>query len=398
MNRIGFIFHSSYIGGAEIVLYNIVKNLPYNSIKPILIFPANQNGELLKLAKKDNFLTIEIPYKIGFPFYNYTNEEIILQIPIIVNMLIELSLDLIIVNTTVIPQLILASALAAIKVILYNHGFLEIIQNEPYDKNKCLKYQNLQFSLASKIICCSEYVFKTSQKMLQKQSVKNMITILNGVAINKSFKKLKKDYKTIKFAMLCTLEPNKQVDKFIEAAKEINTLYPNRFECVIYGDGGAEYICHLKDLVKKYNLNKIFKFYPKQLNVHIIYESVDIVLVLSKIETFSLVCAEALSYGIPVIATKCGGPESMIINEHNGYLISSDSLYQVVSSMSKILENPTLISSMGYNAFNFATKNLDIKGTSKKFGNIIKTLCKTKDDGNLNKKKKLVKKYLTLVH
>ena len=398
VNRIGFIFHSTYLAGAEIQLYNVVKELSLNfSIKPILIFPSGQNGELLRLARESNFLTVEIPYKIEFPFfynYNFLEKDTLSQIPKILNMIIELSLDLVIVNTTVLPQLVLSSALAGIKIILYNHGFLETINNLSYDKYKSWIYHNLQFSLAMKVVCCSDYVFKESKKILLKKTIRNMITILNGVQVNKSFRKLNKEYKMIKFAMLCTLEPNKQVDKFIEAAHEMNYLYPNQFKCLIYGDGGSEYTGYLKDLIKQYDLNKVFKIYPKQLNVNIIYENVDVVLVISKVETFSLVCAEALSHGIPVIATKCGGPESMIINEYNGYLISSDSIYQLMDSMSKILKNPTLILSMGNNAFRFAKKNLNIRKTSKEFYNVIQTLCDIKDYSVINKNKKLAEKFL----
>jgi glycosyltransferase involved in cell wall biosynthesis len=46
----------------------------------------------------------------------------------------------------------------------------------------------------------------------------------------------------------------------------------------------------------------------------------DFLVMNSRFETFSLICAEALSCGKPVIATRCGGPEEFI-NEHNGILI-----------------------------------------------------------------------------
>ena len=40
-------------------------------------------------------------------------------------------------------------------------------------------------------------------------------------------------------------------------------------------------------------------------------------------ETFGVAYLEALSCGIPVIATRCGGPECFV-NEHNGIMVDPD--------------------------------------------------------------------------
>ena len=57
----------------------------------------------------------------------------------------------------------------------------------------------------------------------------------------------------------------------------------------------------------------------------------------SRKETFSVVCAEAISMGLPVISTPCGGPEEYI-NESNGVLVPIDD----VDSLAKALEDMVL--------------------------------------------------------
>lgn len=67
----------------------------------------------------------------------------------------------------------------------------------------------------------------------------------------------------------------------------------------------------------------------------------DFLVMNSRFETFSLICAEALSCGKPVIATRCGGPEEFI-NEHNGILIPVDddqALCEAILRMTKEMKN-----------------------------------------------------------
>lgn len=50
-------------------------------------------------------------------------------------------------------------------------------------------------------------------------------------------------------------------------------------------------------------------------------KSYDIVLNCSDIESFSMVCFEALYFGVPLIATDCGGPRELFEDGRSGYLI-----------------------------------------------------------------------------
>lgn len=54
-------------------------------------------------------------------------------------------------------------------------------------------------------------------------------------------------------------------------------------------------------------------------------------------ETFSIVCIEALAVGIPVVATKCGGPESIITAE-NGLIVEKGCRIALAKGMVNIFE------------------------------------------------------------
>ncbi len=52
-------------------------------------------------------------------------------------------------------------------------------------------------------------------------------------------------------------------------------------------------------------------------------------------ETFGVVAIEALACGVPVIATRCGGPES-IVNESNGLLVSPGDVNSLAAAMQQM--------------------------------------------------------------
>lgn len=58
----------------------------------------------------------------------------------------------------------------------------------------------------------------------------------------------------------------------------------------------------------------------------------------SRAETFSVVCIEALSQGLPTIATVCGGPEEFV-NDSNGILIPAENTDAMAKAMLEMYEN-----------------------------------------------------------
>lgn len=64
----------------------------------------------------------------------------------------------------------------------------------------------------------------------------------------------------------------------------------------------------------------------------------DVFVLTSSQETFGVAFAEALSTGIPVISTSCGGPEEFI-NENNGLLVPVNNLGALTDAMSYMMQN-----------------------------------------------------------
>jgi glycosyltransferase involved in cell wall biosynthesis len=66
----------------------------------------------------------------------------------------------------------------------------------------------------------------------------------------------------------------------------------------------------------------------------------DVLVLSSRYETFGVVLIEALALGKPVIATRCGGPES-IVEERDGILVPIDDVPSLAAAMSKMCNTRT---------------------------------------------------------
>lgn len=97
----------------------------------------------------------------------------------------------------------------------------------------------------------------------------------------------------------------------------LNELVGN-WELNIIGDGIG--IDNLKSLAINYNIADNIHWLGWQDNPWNAVSSASATIVASDYEGFSMTTSESLARGIPVISTKCGGPEDMIIDDYNGWL------------------------------------------------------------------------------
>lgn len=125
------------------------------------------------------------------------------------------------------------------------------------------------------------------------------------------------------FLNIASLDENKNHYMLLEAFAE-KFKYKKNVKMIIAGKGPLE--IKLKAKAKELKIEeKVVFFGPaSREQVKQLFHSSDAFVLSSKYETFGVVLIEALSCGLPVIATKCGGPESIVVEEGIGELVDID--------------------------------------------------------------------------
>lgn len=169
---------------------------------------------------------------------------------------------------------------------------------------------------------------------LQKR-IKNVLGIdsvcIHNMIDTKNFNYIPKPDGNFSFITISSLTPNKRVDLMIKGFNEFvkNNNITSNVKLHIIGDG--EERKNLQKLATQFDIkNKIyFHGILSHNEVKKIFDISNCFILTSKKETFGVACAEALLSGIPVIITKCGGPEEFI-DDTNGIVIED---YEISEAM-----------------------------------------------------------------
>lgn len=140
------------------------------------------------------------------------------------------------------------------------------------------------------------------------------------------------------FLTTARLDENKRIDLLLKSFANIVKDFNSNVILIVCGTGPQ--FDSLVDLCKVLNIDDkvVFKGFCEREEISNIYESVDCFVLPSYSETFGVSYLEAISSGVPVIATRCGGPEDFI-NEKNGILVEKDDVDSLTAAMRYMIDN-----------------------------------------------------------
>jgi glycosyltransferase involved in cell wall biosynthesis len=149
---------------------------------------------------------------------------------------------------------------------------------------------------------------------------------------------IKKPNHKTRIIHISLLKERKRIRGIIDA---VFALSKNRTDFELHIIGNALNRPDLEEYAKKLNLLNQFVFFHGHVddeNLLELLKASDFFVLNSEHENFSVVCAEAIACGIPVISTRCGGPEDFV-TENVGILISKENPDELVQAMNYLIDN-----------------------------------------------------------
>lgn len=161
--------------------------------------------------------------------------------------------------------------------------------------------------------------------------------IHNMIDLEHSNYSKKNDNESFTFISVGNLISRKGFDILIKAFKK--AFADDSKVCLnIIGEG--EERIHLQNIINECNISDRVRLLGQKTRTELfeLMRKSDAFVLASKIETFGVVYIEAMVCGLPVIATRCGGPEDFV-NDTNGFLIPTDDIETLSKALIKMRLN-----------------------------------------------------------
>jgi len=162
-------------------------------------------------------------------------------------------------------------------------------------------------------------------------------------------------------------DPRKRIPFLLRAyarAKEkVATSIP---ELYLVGEDPNE---HIRSRAEQLGLKEDVRFLGRKSQSELVelYQNALCFVLSSEEEGLGIVILEAMACGRPVVSTKCGGPETLVLDDETGFLTPVEEKEALARGMVRLVENPERRSEMGKNARRRVEQHFSIEAAKEPF-------------------------------
>ena len=241
---------------------------------------------------------------------------------------------------------VLISKLLGYKIVFHFHN-----KGVSLNQNKII--DNFLYWLAfsnSNAIILSQRLYYDIKKYFNKKAV---YVCPNGIPEEKieTSITLSSAKKQTHFLYLSNLYKSKGVYILLKALKLLKNQSKD-FRCSIVGGEGDVSTQELNSLIKEMDLEKEVVYLGKRYGEEKtqVFKSADVFVFPTYSETFGLVNIEATMYGLPVISTREGAIEDIVVDGETGFLVKRKDHNDLAKKMKLFINTPEQIGKMGKKA------------------------------------------------
>ena len=334
--RVAYISTTSEPGGAEISLATLIKGLDRREVEPraLLPGPGPLAEKLRALDVPVSFVPMETRRRrrpLGF----WRSQRAI------GNWLRQQGPDLVHVNSFWAPELVIPAARRAGFPVVYHCRDL-------YDRLDPARASALR--MCSAVIAITRCVAQRLEALLPGLPVKVIYNDvdqaeLEAAAPDSSLRPSLGWEECFVVGIASRISPDKGQLDFIRAAAIVSECCPSARFLVVGSplfthDRG--YPARLDSEILSLGLQGRVHFTGFVESVASVYKTMDVCVLASRSEPFGLVVVEAMACGIPVVATRSGGPEEVIRHGETGLLVDVERPDQMAEAIIRLMEDAGL--------------------------------------------------------
>jgi glycosyltransferase involved in cell wall biosynthesis len=349
-----FIIESSETGGAESVFAELIKRIDRKLYTPHVALLYK--GWLFDRLKSEGTYPHLIPSrKGGFDFRLLKGIETLIR-----------KYDIDLIHSHLFTTNVYASAsgaLTGVPVISTFHGTMDVAWT---DRLKKLKWQAIN-CFSSRIVFVSQYLLNYFVVNKLARGIKSQV-VYNGIDIerfrsgpDRATARRSIDLPASSFVIGCVgdMRPAKDYTSALLAATQIKKIIPD-FKLVIVGTM-TELHNELMNLRHSLGLGSDIQFLDFRPDIENVFPAFDVYLSSSMSEGFSLTVVEAMAAGLPVIATRSGGPEEIVLDGETGLLVDVGAPEKIAAAIETLYRSPEAISAFGRAGLNQAKRKFSIQ-------------------------------------
>lgn len=257
----------------------------------------------------------------------------------------------------------LAGLLTRRPVVATFHGAVDVSQGE--------RFLGLKFGAINRGARCVIAVSDSLRRELcQRTPLKpaRMQVIYNGINTSE-FERPRSDALRVRFGWnesdivvgsLGNIRPAKGYDILLEAASLLKAS-PVTFRFAIAGQGKGGLYERLLKQRAELGLEEHVQFIGFEPDPAGFLASLDIFLLSSTSEGFSIATIQAMATGLPVVVTRSGGPQEIVTHGENGWLVEPGKPQALADALSQLAAEPALCRKLAQNGKVHAIKTFDLQ-------------------------------------
>ena len=198
-----------------------------------------------------------------------------------------------------------------------------------------LRKMAFAYHRADKVICVSQALANSLKRNFNVNSI-----VINNMVSDRFFEttKAERQDNTFKFISVGAFRRNKGFDILVDAFAKGH--FPENVKLDIVGDGEERKLVEskIRELGLSAQIHLLGTKTPMEVCELLCHS--DCFVLSSRLETFAIVVIEAMAIGLPIIASRSGGPETFLQSEH-GLLVGKENIEELTCAMQYMLEHHT---------------------------------------------------------